>query len=78
MLCRLRIKLSRRFIRINMMFEDKVDKADIKAAAEKMQPSVDAFFKDYSLLLDQDVTAALLALFYKNIPAELMPSEVLS
>ena len=71
------ISFSRRFIRINMMFEDKVDKADIKAAAEKMQPSVDAFFKDYSLLLDQDVTAALLALFYKNIPAELMPSEVL-
>ncbi|MBQ3354250.1 MAG: S46 family peptidase [Bacteroidales bacterium] len=71
------IAFSRRFIRINMMFEDKVDKADIKAAAEKMQPSVDAFFKDYSLLLDQDVTAALLALFYKNIPAELMPSEVL-
>ncbi len=71
------IAFSRRFIRINMMFEDKVDKADIKAAAEKMQPSVDAFFKDYSLPLDQDVTAALLALFYKNIPAELMPSEVL-
>ena len=71
------IAFSRRFIRINMMFEDKVDKADIKAAAEKMQPSVDAFFKDYSLPLDQDVTAALLALFYKNIPTELMPSEVL-
>ena len=71
------IAFSRRFIRINMMFEDKVDKADIKAAAEKMQPSVDAFFKDYSMPLDQDVTAALLALFYKNIPAELMPSEVL-
>ena len=26
--------------------------------------------------LDQDVTAALLALFYKNIPAELRPSEI--
>ena len=70
------IAFSRRFMRINQMFEDKADKADIKAAAEKMQPAVETFFKDYSMPLDQDVTAALLALFYKNIPAELRPSEV--
>ena len=71
------IAFSRRFMRINKMFEDKVDKADIKAAVEKMQPQVETFYKDYSMPLDQDVTAALLALFYKNIPADLMPSEVL-
>ena len=70
------ISFSRRFMRINKMFEDKADKADIKAAAEKMQAQVDAFFKDYSMPLDQDVTAALLALFYKNIPANLRPSEI--
>ena len=70
------ISFSRRFMRINKMFEDKADKADIKAAAEKMQPNVDAFFKDYSMPLDQDVTAALLGLFYKNIPADLRPSEI--
>ena len=71
------ISFSRRFMRINQMFEDKADKADIKAAAEKMQPAVETFFKDYSMPLDQDVTAALLNLFYKNIPANLMPSEIL-
>ena len=71
------IAFSRRFIRINQMFEDKADKADIKAAVEKMQGSVDAFYKDYDMALDQDVTAALLALFYKNIPANLMPSQIL-
>ena len=71
------ISFSRRFMRINKMFEDKADKADIKAAAEKMQESVNTFFKDYSMPLDQDVTAALLGLFYKNIPADLMPSELL-
>ncbi len=70
------ITLSRRFMRINKMFETKADKADIKASVEKMQPLVDAFFKDYSMPLDQDVTTALLGLFYKNIPAELRPSEV--
>ena len=71
------IAFSRRFMRINQMFEDKADKADIKAAVEKMQPQVETFFKDYSMPLDQDVTAALLALFYKNIPADLMPSEIM-
>ena len=71
------IAFSRRFIRINQMFADKADKADIKAAAEKMQPAVETFFKDYSMPLDQDVTSALLALFYKNNQANLMPSEIL-
>jgi hypothetical protein len=71
------ISFSRRFMRINKMFEDKADKADIKAAVEKMQPQVETFFKDYSMPLDQDVTAALLGLFYKNIPTNLMPSEIL-
>ena len=71
------IAFSRRFMRINQMFEDKAEKADIIAAVEKMQPAVETFFKDYDMPLDQDVTAALLALFYKNIPNELMPSEVL-
>ena len=71
------ISLSRSFRAINKMIEDKAEKDDIKAAAERMQGRVETFFKDYNMPLDQDVTAALLALFYKNIPAELMPSEVL-
>ena len=70
------ISFSRRFMRINNMFADKADKADIKAAAENMQGSVETFFKDYSMPLDRDVTAALLALFYKNIPTDLMPTEI--
>ncbi len=70
------IAFSRRFMRINKMFEAKADKADIKAEIEKMQPAVDAFFKDYSMPLDQDVTAALLHLLYKNVPEFLRPSEV--
>ena len=71
------ISFSRRFMRINNMIAEKAPKDDIKAAAAKMQGSVDAFFKDYSMPLDRDVTAALLALFYKNIPVDLMPTEVL-
>ena len=70
------IAFSRRFMRINRMFAEKADKADIKAAAQMMKGSVETFFKDYSMPLDQDVTAALLGLFYKNIPAELTPDEI--
>ena len=66
------ISFSRRFIRINKMFEDKADKADIKAAAEKMQPQVETFFKDYDKDLDKDVTIALLNLFYKDIDGDLL------
>ena len=71
------IAFSRRFRRLNDSIVAKADKEWIKEQAEKMQGSVDAFFKDYSRPLDQDVTAALLNLFYKNISADLMPSEVL-
>ena len=71
------IGFSRRFMRINNMIAEEASKDEIKAAAAKMQPAVDAFFKDYSMPLDRDVTAALLALFYKNISADLMPTEIL-
>ena len=71
------ISFCRRFMRINKMIEEKADKAEIKAAAQKMQPQVDAFFKDYDMALDQDVTAALLSLFYKNITTDLLPHDVI-
>jgi len=70
------ISFSRRFRRLNDSIVAKADKEWIMETAGRMQGSVDAFFKDYDSALDQDVTAALLALFYKNIPAELRPSEI--
>lgn len=70
------INLSMRFTRLNKMIEEKADKAEIKAAAEKLQASIPAFYKNYSKALDKDATIALLNLFYKNIPAELSPSMI--
>lgn len=61
------ISFSRRFMRINNMINDKVDKEEIAAAAEAMMPSVESFYKDYDMALDKDVTIALLNLFYKDI-----------
>ena len=71
------IAFCRRFRGINKMIEEKSEKEDILAAAAKLQGGLDGFFKDYDMALDQDVTAALLNLFYDRIPAELMPSEIL-
>ena len=71
------IAFCRRFMRINKMFENKAEKDDIKAAAEMMQPAVEAFFKDYDMALDQDVTSALLSLFYKNVTADLLPHDII-
>jgi len=70
------VAFSRRFIQLNNMINEKGDKEKVKRIAEAMQPTVDAFFKDYYMPLDKDVTAALLALFYKNITPELMPTEI--
>ena len=71
------IAFSRRFRRLNDSIVAKADKQWIKEQAEKMQGSVESFFKDYNAPLDQDVTAALLNLFYKNIKADLMPEALL-
>ena len=71
------IAFSRRFRRLNDSIVAKADKEWIRDYANKMQPSVDAFFKDYDMALDQDVTAALLSLFYKNITTDLMPHDVI-
>ncbi len=71
------IALSRRFRALNDSIEAKADKEWIKQFSERHRNMAESVFKDYNAALDQDVTAALLNLFYKNIPAELMPSEIL-
>jgi Peptidase S46. len=70
------IAFSRYFMKINKMFADKASKSAIKEASLKMQPRIETFFKDYSQALDKDVTAALLNLFYEEVPANLIPSEI--
>ena len=70
------ISFSIRFMRLNQMINGKSDKKEILAAAANFQPSVETFFKDYNAPLDKDVTRALLELFYKNIPVDLMPTEI--
>jgi len=71
------VALSRRFRVLNDSIEAKADKEWIKQFSERHRGMAESVFKDYDAALDQDVTAALLNLFYKNIPAELMPSEIL-
>ena len=61
------VAFSRRFMRINKLINEKGSKEDIAKMAEGMKGQVAAFFKDYDKALDQDVTTALLNLFYRDI-----------
>lgn len=49
---------------------------DIKAYTQRMQGTVDGYFKDYDMATDRDVTIALLNLLYHNINADQLPATV--
>ena len=61
------VALSRRFMKINNLLNNKGSKEDITKMAEGLKGQVATFFKDYDKDLDKDVTIALLNLFYKDI-----------
>ena len=61
------ISFSRRFARINSLLKEKASKEEIAKAAEALMAQAEAFYKDYDMPLDKDVTIALLNLIYKDI-----------
>ena len=61
------VALSRRFLKINDLLNNKGSKEDIAKMVEGLKAQTETFFKDYDKALDQDVTIALLNLFYKDI-----------
>ncbi len=61
------VAFTRRFMKINRLLNDKADKKQIRSAADNLNASMEAFFKDYNMPLDKDVTTALLNLFYNDI-----------
>jgi len=61
------VAFSRRFMRINKLIKEKVDKEEITKMIDNLKSSAATFFKDYDAALDKDVTIALLNLFYKDI-----------
>lgn len=69
------IALSRRFIGINKLIKEKASKEEIAKAAEALRISAEAFYKDYDMALDKDVTIDLLNLIYKDID-DFLPSMI--
>ncbi|MCQ2309303.1 MAG: S46 family peptidase [Bacteroidales bacterium] len=61
------VAFSRRFMKINKLINEKGSKEEIANLAEGLKDRAEAFFKDYDMPLDRDVTAALLNLYYKDI-----------
>ncbi|MGV8828634.1 MAG: S46 family peptidase [Breznakibacter sp.] len=48
-------------------------KEKIDGAVEKVRQAADEFFKDYNTALDQEMTAAMLEVYRKNIPQSFLP-----
>lgn len=61
------VSFSRRFKKVNDVIKVKEDKEKISQNVENIRKASDAFFKDYDMALDKDVTIALLNLFYNDI-----------
>lgn len=61
------VSFSRRFKKVNDMIKVKEDKEKISQNVENIRKASDAFFKDYDMALDKDVTIVLLNLFYNDI-----------
>lgn len=61
------VSFSRRFKKVNDMIKVKEDKEKISQNVENIRKASDAFFKDYDMALDKNVTIALLNLFYNDI-----------
>ena len=61
------VSFSRRFKKVNDMIKVKEDKEKISQNVENIRKASNAFFKDYDMALDKDVTIALLNLFYNDI-----------
>ncbi|QNR22615.1 S46 family peptidase [Croceimicrobium hydrocarbonivorans] len=57
--------------------EDEDTKAEMKTSMENiinsLKANADEFYKDYNAKLDQDLTANMLSLYYKDIPADQQP-----
>lgn len=49
---------------------------DIKAYTQRMQSTVDGYFKDYDQATDRDVTIALLNLLYHDVNANQLPATI--
>jgi len=61
------VAFARRFMKINKLIKEKGPKEDIAKMVDGLKAQTETFFKDYDAALDQDVTAALLNLFYRDI-----------
>ncbi len=57
----------------NLLAEDTVDRQRLEQVKSTLQEEATSFFKDYHPSTDQKVFAALLKMFYDNVPPEQLP-----
>ncbi|MDX5319475.1 MAG: S46 family peptidase [Bacteroidota bacterium] len=63
-----------RFSALEGLLTDKTKKEELAAAITKYKAMVPGMFESYNVVVDQNIMAATLYLYYKNIPAEQHPA----
>lgn len=63
-----------RFAAFEELLKDKTKKADLDALITKYKPAIPSLFEAYNVVVDQNIMAATLFLYYTNIPQNQHPA----
>jgi hypothetical protein len=58
----------------NLLKAEKPEQAKIDEAVKSLKESIDPYFKDYNQITDQKLLAALLKMFYEDVPKDQQPA----
>jgi len=58
---------------LRKQLEEKADQADIDKTIERLENRLDGYFKNYNAAIDQNMLAAMMKMYYENVPAGQQP-----
>jgi hypothetical protein len=62
-----------RFGSLRRQLEEKAEQADIDKTVASLRARVDEYFKNYNATIDQNMLAAMMKMYYDNVPADQQP-----
>jgi len=58
---------------LRRQLEEKADQADIDKTIARLNNRLDGYFKNYNAVIDQNMLAAMMKMYYENVPVEQQP-----
>jgi len=58
---------------LRKQLSEKADQEDIDKTVARLTNRVDGYFKDYNAVIDQNMLAAMMKMYYENVPVEQQP-----